>query len=65
MELALARQKRDQKGKLEALRLEEEAKIPIETAKAIDGEVAQMGLDFPSAVRSTQSSSPKQTQKNT
>ena len=47
MELALDRPKRDEQAKLEALRLEEEAKVAIATAKAIDEELDQMGLKIP------------------
>ena len=47
MELALARRKRDEQAKLEALRLEEEAEVAIATAKAIDEELDQMGLKIP------------------
>lgn len=43
-ELALARRKRNEKAKLEALRLDEEAAIALATAKAIDEEFNQPGL---------------------
>ncbi|KAJ7380617.1 hypothetical protein OS493_009084 [Desmophyllum pertusum] len=43
-ELALARRKRNEKAKLEALRLDEKAAIVLATAKAIDEEFNQPGL---------------------
>jgi len=44
-ELALARRKRHEKARLKALRLDEEAAIALATAKAIDEELNESGLD--------------------
>lgn len=44
-ELALARRKRHEKARLEALRLDEEAAIALAIAKAIDEELNEPGLD--------------------
>ena len=63
MELALARRKRDEQAKLEALRLEE-AEVAIATAKAIDEGLDQMGLNIPLLSHFTSSISPSQIRKN-